>query len=102
MGENETKTVKSDLQLYYAAAAVLLIAACVCVILIFRNLFGGPVNSVTAADGGALVKTESLQEDSETAETAEELKISHAGLADPNEKKSDENNEDHQVFRSRT
>lgn len=98
----DKNTVKSDLPVYYAAFAVLLTMACICVILIFKNIFSAPsVNSVTTT---GTVQTESLKGENDTneiQETEEEIKISHAGLATESKKPAGDAL-DHPVFRSRT
>ena len=73
--ENNSKNIKSDMPFYYGAAAVLLIMACVCIILIFQNIFSGADRSGESLSGNSAV--ESIQE---VKDTEEELKISHAGL----------------------
>lgn len=94
---NKTNAVKSDLPFYYGAAAILLIIACVCIILIFQNIFSGNSADSTAVNGKAQV--ENVQNVSET----EELKISHAGLAGTEETKSAARVDDsNPVFRSRS
>ncbi len=94
---NKTNAVKSDLPFYYGVAVILLIIACVCIILIFQNVFSGNSADSTAVNGK--VQVENVQNISET----EELKISHAGLAGTDETKSEAKVDDsNPVFRSRS
>lgn len=95
---NKTNAVKSDLPFYYGAAAILLIIACVCIILIFQNIFSGNSADSTSVNGN--VQVENVQN---ISETEEELKISHAGLAGTDETKSEARVDDsNPVFRSRS
>ncbi len=92
---NKNNTVKSDLPVYYGAAAVLLIMACVCIILIFQNVFSGN----TASSAAVSEKAQIIENIDET----EELKISHAGLAGVEETKSEVRTDDTKpVLRSRS
>ena len=103
MGNNENKTLKSDMPVYYAASVALLIVACICVILIFKNIFSGPSEGSVGTVG--TVTAESVQKTKDTQgiqETEEELKISHAGLPSENEKPIGSEVQDHPVFRSRS
>lgn len=95
---SNTKAVKSDMPLYYGAAAVLLIVACVCIILIFQNIFSGTEEKNAAPSANTQV--ESVQS---ITETEEELKISHAGLAGSEENKGKVKTDDsNPVFRSKS
>ena len=106
MGNNENKTLKSDMPVYYAASVALLIVACICVILIFKNIFSGPsegsVSTVGTVTAESVQETKDTQDAQEMQETEEELKISHAGLPSENEKPIGSEVQDHPVFRSRS
>ncbi|ETP72500.1 hypothetical protein UYO_1574 [Lachnospiraceae bacterium JC7] len=92
-----TTTIKSDLPFYYGAAAILLIMACVCIILIFQNVFSGN------AGGDSVLKRKTQVENVQNISETEELKISHAGLAGSDEDKTEVNTDDsNPVFRSKT
>ncbi|WP_036612907.1 hypothetical protein [Oribacterium sp. P6A1] len=95
---NNAKAVKSDMPLYYGTAAVLLIVACVCIILIFQNIFSGTEEKNAAPSANTQV--ESVQS---ITETEEELKITHAGLPGSEEAKSKAKADDsNPVFRSKS
>lgn len=95
--EKSLNNTKSDMPFYYGAAAVLLIIACVCIILIFRNVFSGAESS-----GKSLSEKTAVESVQEVKETEEELKISHAGLSDADKKSSAENDTSAPVFRSKS